>query len=97
MEKGAIIKHDIKKAADTGSWRYLKPVIDKNKCTGCGTCVKHCPEGVITLRVRSKEELKNIQGKKLSKNVAEISYDFCKGCGVCAEVCPFGAIKMEKE
>ncbi|MCD6149518.1 4Fe-4S binding protein [bacterium] len=95
MEKGAVIKHNIKKAADTGSWRYLKPVIDKDKCAGCGTCVKHCPEGIIKLRDRSKEELK--KNGKLSKKVAEIDYSFCKGCGVCAQVCPFKAIKMEKE
>jgi len=95
MEKGAVIKHNIKKAADTGSWRYLKPVIDKNKCVGCGTCVKYCPEGIIKLRDRSKEELK--KNGKLSKKVAEIDYSFCKGCGVCAQVCPFKAIKMEKE
>jgi len=95
MEKGAVIKHNIKNAADTGSWRYLKPVIDKNKCVGCGTCVKYCPEGIIKLRDRSKEELK--KNGKLSKKVAEIDYSFCKGCGVCAQVCPFKAIKMEKE
>ena len=95
MEKGAVIKHDIKKAADTGSWRYMKPRVDKDKCRGCGTCVKYCPEGMIKLRDRSKEELK--KGDNLSKKVAEIDYDFCKGCGVCAEVCQFGAIKMEKE
>lgn len=95
MEKGAVIKHNIKKAADTGSWRYLKPVIDKNKCVGCGTCVKHCPEACIILKKR-KEAKKNAS-LKLSKNIAEIDYDFCKGCGVCAEECPFKAIKMEKE
>jgi len=95
MEKGAVIKHNIKKAADTGSWRYLRPVVDKNKCVGCGTCVKYCPEGIIKLKDRSKEELK--KNKNLSKKVAEIDYDFCKGCGVCAQVCPFKAIKMEKE
>lgn len=95
MEKGAVIKHNINKAADTGNWRYSKPVTDKNKCTGCGTCVKYCPEGAIKLVNRSKEEIKN--GKNLSKKKAEIDYDFCKGCGVCAEACPFKAIKMKKE
>jgi len=95
MEKGAVIKHNIKKAADTGSWRYMRPIIDKSKCAGCGTCVKHCPEGTIKLVDRDEKELK--KNKNLSKKVAEIDYDFCKGCGVCAQVCPFKAIKMEKE
>lgn len=81
MEKGATIKHDIKKAPKTGDWRNAHPIVDKEKCIGCGTCVKFCPEAVISLK-----------NKK-----AEIDYYFCKGCGVCAEVCPVKAILMKKE
>lgn len=81
MEKGAIIKHDIKKAPKTGDWRNTHPVVDKERCIGCGTCVKFCPEAVISLK-----------NKK-----ALVDYYYCKGCGVCAEVCPVKAILMKKE
>jgi len=81
MEKGAVIKHDIRKAPKTGDWRNMHPIVDKEKCIGCGTCVKFCPEAVISLK-----------NKK-----AMIDYYFCKGCGVCAQVCPVKAILMEKE
>ncbi len=81
IEKGAVIKHDIKKSPRTGDWRYMKPEVDKKKCIGCGQCVSHCPEGCITLGKDGK---------------AEINYDFCKGCGVCAQICPRKAIKMRK-
>ena len=90
MEVGAVIKHDIKKAPQTGSWKYMKPEVDEKKCIGCGTCVKFCPEAVIELQKKEKEIEKNQEG------VAVIDYDFCKGCGVCANVCPTKAIIMKK-
>jgi len=66
----------------TGSWRVLRPAIDKKKCIGCGECIKFCPEGCI----------------KLDKNKkAFVNYDYCKGCGICAQLCPVKAIQMEKE
>jgi pyruvate ferredoxin oxidoreductase delta subunit len=92
MEKGAIIKHDIKKSPRTGSWRYMKPEVDKDKCIGCATCVPFCPEASITVN----SEQKSVNNKKKSKGVAEIDYEFCKGCGVCAQVCPVKAILMKK-
>jgi pyruvate ferredoxin oxidoreductase delta subunit len=92
MEKGAIIKHNLKKSPVTGYWRYARPGVDKKKCIGCGTCVKHCPEAVIELTDNKQPTTDNKKGK-----VADIDYCFCKGCGVCAQVCPVKAIKMEKE
>lgn len=98
-ETGAIIKHDIKKAAPTGDWRYMKPVVDKEKCIGCATCVPYCPEASI--ETINREQLTIDQNEKLNVNsqmskVANIDYDFCKGCGVCAQVCPIKAITMQK-
>ncbi len=89
MEKGATIKHDPKKSPKTGEWRNVRPEVDPNKCTGCGMCVKYCPEDCIIL--------KNRKNPSKFKKLAEINYDFCKGCGVCAAVCPFKAIKMKSE
>lgn len=95
MEKGATIKHDIKNAPDTGSWRNMRPEVDHKGCIGCGTCVKYCPEACISLRKRRSSEMKS-KGVN-SDQVAEIGYDFCKGCGVCAEVCPVKVIVMKKD
>ena len=91
MEKGAIIKHDIKKSPRTGSWRYMKPEVDKDKCIGCATCVPFCPDASITV----SSEQKSVNNKN-KKGIAKIDYEFCKGCGVCAQVCPVKAILMKK-
>lgn len=93
MEKGAIIKNDIKKAPKTGDWRNMHPVVDKEKCVGCGACVKFCPEAVISLK--NKKPARNASHSDAGG--AEIDYYFCKGCGVCANVCPVKAIIMKKE
>ena len=80
MENNSVIKNDIKKAPKTGDWRYMKPEVDKEKCIGCSTCIKFCPEATI----------------ELTDKKAEIDYEWCKGCGVCANVCPQKAILMKK-
>ena len=105
MEHGAVIKHNIKKSPITGYWRYARPNVDKEKCIGCGTCVKYCPEAVIELQtidnkqltIDKKSQRSNVKCQMSGDKVADIDYCFCKGCGVCAQVCPVKAIKMEKE
>lgn len=67
---------------DTASWRTVRPVMDKDKCVECGTCMAFCP----VLSVRRAEGKKHL-----------ISLEFCKGCGICATECPKGAIAMIDE
>jgi len=65
----------------TGFWRVEKPVINLERCTGCGLCIEYCPDLVILSR----------------PDGPEIDYDFCKGCGICAQICSHGAIEMISE
>ncbi len=57
----------------------MVPHVDVMKCTGCGICVRECPEGIIGL----------------VKEKAAILGDLCVECGICAFVCPFVAIVNE--
>ena len=63
---------------------YLKDVVtlqlDLEKCTGCGTCLEVCPQGVL-----------GINGKK----AAIVRRDACIECGACALNCPFEALSVE--
>lgn len=52
------------------------PLIDSNKCIGCGMCVKFCDHRGVSI----------IDGK------AVIDESSCKGCGHCFSYCPKGAI-----
>jgi pyruvate ferredoxin oxidoreductase delta subunit len=72
-------------SARTGTWRVVRPVVDRKTCVLCGMCEKHCPTDVITT------------GKKENNGVVEIDFNYCKGCGICAEVCPQDSIEMVDE
>ncbi|HCP08508.1 MAG TPA: hypothetical protein DIT25_01780 [Candidatus Moranbacteria bacterium] len=97
MEVGAVIKHDISNAARTGDWRYMKPVVDKEKCSGCSTCVPYCPDAAIVVERDSHIVNRELAGSTIrDPRYAQIDYDFCKGCGVCAQVCPLRSITMKK-
>jgi len=57
----------------------IKYSIDKDKCTGCGVCVKHCAHGAIS-------------GEKKKPHV--IDAEKCAKCGICVEKCAFNAISL---
>lgn len=56
-----------------------KPVIDYEKCDGCGQCAQHCPFGAI----------KMVNGRPV------VNRFLCEGCGLCENICPRKAIHFE--
>jgi electron transfer flavoprotein alpha subunit/Fe-S-cluster-containing hydrogenase component 2 len=53
-------------------------IIEKEDCTGCGTCQAGCPTGAI--------EIDGI--------IAAVTEDKCTCCGACVEECPVQAIQL---
>jgi len=60
---------------------------DKNKCTGCATCAKTCPQGVIRIVTSVKLEENKYQVEKF-----EVDMGYCIFCGLCVEACPYDAL-----
>ena len=58
----------------------LHPIIDRNKCIGCGACIKACPESNVLGLIRKKAEL--------------IGPTHCIGHGACKAACPLDAIQL---
>lgn len=50
-------------------------------CVACGSCVKVCPLGAISV-------FKGI--------IARVNIEKCIGCGKCASTCPAGAISLRE-
>ena len=55
--------------------------IDADLCTGCGSCLKYCPEGALQM----------VGGRAVLA-----ADEFCDGLGICVRACPQGAILLEE-
>ena len=61
----------------------------REKCTGCGTCAKTCPQGAIEIVTDTKLEDNKYQVEKYL-----VDTGYCIQCGLCVEACPFDAVFM---
>ena len=64
-------------------------VWSQEKCTGCGTCAKTCPQGVIEITT-SADPVEN----KYAVESYQVDTGYCIQCGLCVEACPYQALYM---
>jgi Na+-translocating ferredoxin:NAD+ oxidoreductase subunit B len=56
-------------------------VVDRDKCTGCGTCKKRCGMGAVSMN--SEDGFADLNSRR------------CIGCGLCVTTCPAKARRLE--
>jgi len=64
-------------------------VWDREKCTGCATCAKSCPQGAIQIVTSVSAEENKYEVEKF-----EVDTGYCIFCGLCVESCPYEALFM---
>ena len=62
-------------------------VWDREKCTGCCTCAKSCPQGVIEIVTST-----NLKNNKYEVEKYQVDTGYCIQCGLCVESCPYEAL-----
>ena len=62
---------------------------DRGKCTGCATCAKTCPQGVIEIITAT-----NLANNKYDVETYRVDTGYCIQCGLCVEACPYDALFM---
>lgn len=70
-------------------------VVDREKCTNCGACIKECPRNVIKRIPYSSEVVVACNSKAPGKETRLVCNVGCLGCGICAKNCPSEAIVVK--
>ena len=61
----------------------------RERCTGCGTCAKTCPQGAIEIVTAT-----NLENNKYEVEKYQVDTGYCIQCGLCVEACPYDAVFM---
>jgi NAD(P)H-quinone oxidoreductase subunit I len=68
--------------------RGTQLVWSKTRCTGCATCARTCPQGVIRIATHKGDENMYVV------DTLEVDSGYCIHCALCVEACPYDALFM---
>lgn len=69
-------------------------VVDPEKCTACGTCVRTCPKSIIHLIPASSTYHVNCMSHDKGRDAKANCSVSCIGCGICVRNCEAKAITL---
>jgi len=75
------LSHVIDKKCPTGVCKELTHYFITDKCIGCGSCAKVCPQDCI-------EPVGKLINEKTNKHAYVIDHSNCIKCGACIDACP---------
>ena len=67
---------------NTGAWRSMRPIWNKEVCNNCMMCWVYCPDSSIIVK---------------DGEMTGIDLGHCKGCGVCVSECSFNCLELITE
>jgi NADH-quinone oxidoreductase subunit I len=65
----------------------------EDRCTGCASCAKYCPLGIIRI-VTDTDGGNEQDGGSYRVDTFDIDQARCMYCGLCVEACPYDALHM---
>ena len=85
----AVCEHDAIKIVDGVA--KVEPAL----CGACGQCASACPNGIISIKPKSKHIDVLCSSADNGKVTKQNCKNGCIGCKICEKKCPAGAIKVE--
>ena len=71
------------------------PLVNLEKCTGCGICETACPKKVIEMLPVGSHVKVDCNSRDKGSVARKLCSAACIGCGICAKNCNLEAIKIE--
>ncbi|HWT73763.1 MAG TPA: RnfABCDGE type electron transport complex subunit B [Mobilitalea sp.] len=70
-------------------------VVDKEKCTGCSSCTKQCPNKLIEMVPAAARHLVACSSLDKGKEVKAACSAGCIGCKLCVKACEYDAVSVD--
>ena len=93
LRKPVTVQYPEQRVAQHHRFRGEDFVWYEERCTGCASCAKYCPLGIIKIVTAPSGEMTQ-EGEKYKLEVFDIEIARCMFCGLCVEACPYDALHM---